>query len=66
VQWKNEMANRSYPYFAKSRKTADTWIHWLIDALLNERRKERWFTKRLDAWLSELKMGYQLAIALDE
>jgi len=55
VQWKNEMAARSYPYFVDSRKVTDTWIHWLIDAILNIEQDKRWFLDNLTEWLSDLK-----------
>jgi len=55
VQWKNEMAARSYPHFMDSNKITDTWIHWLIDAQLDVKNKKRWFLGKLDAWLSNLK-----------
>jgi len=55
VQWKNEMAARSYPYFMDSRKVTDTWIHWLIDAILDIKQDERWFLNKLTEWLSDLK-----------
>jgi len=55
VQWKNEMAARSYPYFIDPRKVADTWIHWLIDAQLDVKNKKGWFLNKLAEWLSILK-----------
>lgn len=55
IQWKNEMAGRSRPYFMDSRKVTDTWIHWLIDALLDGKQDNGWFLKKLDEWLSDLK-----------
>jgi len=55
VQWKNEMAVRSYPYFMDPHKVADTWIHWLIDAALDVKNKKRWFSDKLAEWLSILK-----------
>lgn len=55
VQWKNEMAARSYPYFMDSRKITDTWIHWLIDAILDVKQDKEWFLNKLAEWLSDLK-----------
>ena len=55
VQWKNEMAARSYPYFMDLRKVTDTWIHWLIDAILDVKQDKRWFLNKLTEWLSDLK-----------
>jgi len=55
VQWKNEMAARSYPYFMDSRKVTDTWIHWLIDAILDVKQDKEWFLNKLAEWLSDLK-----------
>ncbi|RZB36544.1 MAG: hypothetical protein SRB2_02040 [Desulfobacteraceae bacterium Eth-SRB2] len=55
VQWKNEMAARSYPYFMDSRKVTDTWIHWLIDAILDVNQDKEWFLNKLADWLSDLK-----------
>ncbi len=54
-QWKNEMAARSYPYFVDSGKMEDTWIHWLIDAMLDEKKGGERFHKRVSQWLSELE-----------
>ncbi|MBW1960887.1 MAG: hypothetical protein JRH18_12940 [Deltaproteobacteria bacterium] len=55
VQWKNEMAARSYPYFLEPHKVTDTWIHWLIDAQLDVKNKKGWFLNKLAQWLSNLK-----------
>jgi len=55
VQWKNEMAARSYPYFMDSSKVTDTWIHWLIDAILDANQDKEWFLSKLVDWLSDLK-----------
>ena len=55
VQWKNEMAARSYPYFMDSRKVTDTWIHWLIDAILDIKQDKTRFLNKLTEWLSDLK-----------
>jgi hypothetical protein len=55
VQWKNEMAARSLPYFMHPDKIKDTWIHWLIDAKLDVKNKKRWFLNKLAEWLSHLK-----------
>jgi len=55
AQWKNEMAARSYPYFLDSRQVTDTWIHWLIDAILDVKQDKGRFLTRLSGWLSDLK-----------
>jgi len=55
IQWKNEMAARSYPYFMDSSKVADTWIHWLIDAILDIKQDKKCFLNKLAEWLSDLK-----------
>ncbi|MDZ7698715.1 MAG: hypothetical protein U5R49_17915 [Deltaproteobacteria bacterium] len=54
-QWKNEMAARSYPYFVDSPKMTDTWIHWLIEGMLDEKKGGERFHKRVSQWLSELE-----------
>jgi len=55
TQWKNEMAARSYPYFLDSSKVADTWVHWLIEALLDEKKDEGQFLNKVAGWLSDLE-----------
>ncbi|MBW1803955.1 MAG: hypothetical protein JRJ85_24880 [Deltaproteobacteria bacterium] len=55
IQWKNEMAARSYPYYRESHKVTDTWIHWLIDAILDVRQGKKGFLKKLTEWLTDLE-----------
>ncbi len=55
TQWKNEMAARSYPYFLDSPKVMDTWIHWLIEALLDEKKNGGKFLNKVAGWLSDLE-----------
>ena len=50
-QWKNEMAARSYPYFLDSGKVIDTWIHWLITALLDMKQDKGRFLNKIHDWL---------------
>lgn len=54
-QWKDEMATRSYPYFMDPLKISDTWIHWLIDAILDVKQNKGLFLDKLNEWLSDLK-----------
>ena len=54
-QWKTEMALRSLPHHQVAEKNSDTWIHWLIEALLNDCRKQKWFSDQLEHWLHALK-----------
>jgi hypothetical protein len=54
-QWKNEMAARSYPYYLDSPKVSDTWIHWLIEAMLDEKKGGETFLTRMAEWLSDLE-----------
>jgi len=55
AQWKNEMTSRSYPYFLDSLKVADTWVHWLIEALLDEKKDGGKFLNKVAGWLSNLE-----------
>ncbi|HEA68914.1 MAG TPA: hypothetical protein ENI07_19190 [Desulfobacterales bacterium] len=55
AQWKDEMAAVSYPYFMDQRKISDTWIHWLIDAILDVKQNKELFLDKLNEWLSGLK-----------
>jgi len=55
AQWKNEMAARSYPYFLDSHKVADTWVHWLIEALLDEKKDGGQFLNKVAGWLIDLE-----------
>ena len=54
-QWKTEMALRSLPHHQVAGKNLDTWIHWLIEAVLNGRREQKWFSDQLEHWLHALK-----------
>jgi hypothetical protein len=55
AQWKDEMAAWSYPYFMDSRNISDTWVHWLIDAMLDSKQDKGMFLSKLTEWLSDLK-----------
>ncbi len=55
AKWKNEMAARSYPYFLDSSKVADTWVHWLIEALLDEKKDGGQFLNKVASWLIDLE-----------
>ena len=55
AHWQAEMARRSSRYDMDARVSSDTWIHWLIEAELDVKRKKKWFLEKLNAWLSRLK-----------
>ena len=55
TQWKNEMAARSYPYSLDSSKVTDTWIHWLIEAILDVKQDRSRFLNKIADWLSDLE-----------
>ena len=55
TQWKNEIAARSYPYSLDSSKVSDTWIHWLIEAILDVKKDGSRFLNKIADWLSDLE-----------
>lgn len=55
TQWKNEMAARSYPYSLDSSKVTDTWIHWLIEAILDVKQDRSRFLNKIADWLTDLE-----------
>ncbi|CAB1059409.1 hypothetical protein D1BOALGB6SA_4171 [Olavius sp. associated proteobacterium Delta 1] len=54
-QWKNEMANCSFSRYMDAPKVSDSWVHWLIEASLDPKKKKKWFLSKLNDWLNELK-----------
>ena len=54
-QWKTEMANRSFSRYMDAPNVSDSWIHWLIDASLEPKKKKEWFLSKLNGWLNDLK-----------
>jgi hypothetical protein len=54
-EWKTEMAVRSLPHLQVTEKNQDTWIHWLIEAGLNVRQNQKWFSDQLEHWLNTLE-----------
>ncbi len=54
-QWKTEMANRSFHHYMDDPNVSDSWVHWLIEASLDPKKKKKWFLNKLNAWLKELK-----------
>jgi hypothetical protein len=54
-QWKTEMAERSFSHYMDVPPVSDSWIHWLIEASLDPKKKKKWFWGELNRWLSELK-----------
>ena len=53
-QWKNEMVGRSVRRYLEPGD-GSTWIHWLLDALVEGRAGAQSFLNRVDAWLKTLK-----------
>lgn len=56
-QWKTEMAERSLSdyHYMDAPPVSDSWIHWLIEAGLDPKKKKEWFLSELNSWLSKLK-----------
>jgi hypothetical protein len=54
-QWKTEMANRSFSRYMDAPRVSDSWVHWLIEASLDPKKKKKWFTNKLNGWLNDLK-----------
>ena len=54
-QWKTEMANRSFYQYVDAPNVSDSWVHWLIGASLDPKKKKEWFLSKLNAWLNDLK-----------
>jgi len=59
-QWKTEMANRSFSRHLVAPSVSDSWVHWLIDASLDPKKKQKWFSNKLNGWLNELKKDKRL------
>ncbi|MGB9439722.1 MAG: hypothetical protein WCB15_17370 [Desulfobacterales bacterium] len=55
-QWKTEMAERSLSSYMDAPPVSDSWVHWLIEASLDPKKKKEWFMNKLNGWLSELKI----------
>jgi hypothetical protein len=54
-QWKTEMANRSFSRYMDAPNVSDSWVHWLIEASLDPKKKKEWFLGKLKGWLNDLK-----------
>jgi hypothetical protein len=54
-QWKTEMAERSFSRYMDAPTVSDSWVHWLIEASLDPKKKKEWFLNKLNGWLRELK-----------
>lgn len=53
-QWKNDTAGRSLRRYLGGTGEDSTWVHWLLDALVEDRSGRQSFHKCLDAWLKTL------------
>jgi len=54
-QWKTKMAERSFSRYMDTPPVSDSWVHWLIEASLDPKKKKEWFMRKLNGWLMELK-----------
>jgi hypothetical protein len=54
-QWKTEMANRSFSRYMDTSNVSDFWVHWLIEASSDPKKKQKWFLDKLNGWLNDLK-----------
>jgi len=59
-QWKTEMANRSFSRYMDAPNLSDSWVHWLIDASLDPKKKQKWFSNKLNGWLNDLRKDKRL------
>ena len=55
-QWKTEMADCSFSRYMDAPPVSDSWVHWLIEASLDPKKKKEWFMRKLNGWLNELKI----------
>ncbi len=49
------MANRSFSRYMDAPNVSDSWVHWLIEASLDPKKKKEWFLGKLNGWLNDLK-----------
>ena len=54
-QWKTEMAERSFPRYMDAPTVSDSWVHWLIEASSDPKKKKERFLNKLNGWLKDLK-----------
>ena len=54
-QWKIKMAERSFSRYMDAPPVSDSWVHWLIEASLDHKKRKDWFLRELNRWLTELK-----------
>jgi hypothetical protein len=54
-QWKTEMAERSFSRYMDVPPVSNSWLHWLIEASLDHKKKKEWFMRKLNGRLRELK-----------
>ncbi len=59
-QWKSEMANRSFHRYMDAPNVSDSWVHWLIEACLDPKKKKKWFSSKLNGWLNDLKKNEKI------
>ena len=49
------MAEATVPHrSADENELVDTWVHWLIEAVIDEAKGPEWFQKRLKRWFTSL------------
>ncbi len=49
------MAERSFFRYMDAPTVSDSWVHWLIEASLDPKKKKEWFLSKLNNWLNDLK-----------
>ena len=54
-KWKTEMAIRSFFRYMDAPNVSDSWVHWLIEACLDPKKKKKWFSSKLNGWLNDLR-----------
>jgi hypothetical protein len=49
------MAERSFSRYMDAPTVSDSWVHWLIEASSDPKKKKEWFLRKLNGWLKDLK-----------
>lgn len=55
-QWENLMAEESISHLSgEENQLVDTWVHWLIEAGIDDAKGSEWFQNRVQKWCTFLK-----------
>jgi hypothetical protein len=61
-QWKTEIAKRSFSRDMDTSNVSDSWVHQLIEASLDAKKKKEWFLRKLNGWLNDMKEDNRILI----